>query len=105
MNGWSNKTWRQTPKHQPVSGTDWKTVVKSTGKGKRVAKYHPSLSPDQRQEMELGFRDDEDFLYESGTVRRFFRVFPSVIGASNGQETRCVEIQHHFSGDVHGYPD
>ena len=55
--------------------------------------------------MELGFRDDEDFLYESGTVRRFFRVFPSVIGASNGQETRCVEIQHHFSGDVHGYPD
>lgn len=54
--------------------------------------------------MELGFRDDEDFLYENGTVRRFFRVFPAVIGASNGQETRCVEIQHHFAGDVHGYP-
>ncbi len=68
--------------------------------------YDPSLTDGEIREMEMSC------VTGAGTelprtlshVRRFYRDFGTVIGASEGQKTEYVFVQYTSDGTVHGYP-
>jgi DNA polymerase II small subunit/DNA polymerase delta subunit B len=84
-------------------------VVRGTGGRKGVARYAPSLSLAQIEQMEMETVTVQGLGNEilAGTkphVREFWRDMGRTIGASNGRETEYIFVVYHLSGAVHGYP-
>lgn len=76
--------------------------------GKTVpAFYHPDYSSDaSRKDLEMLCVRNGTELNPGGarTKRCFFMRMDSVVGASNGEETKYVYAEYLISGEVHGRP-
>jgi hypothetical protein len=102
---WTKKTWKYYKKHIPPNQRTkkWEHLVRETAERGHKGYYHPSLIG-QIQNMETKALDEGKALHEHGPVRYCWLEFADVIGASEGQETKFLLVEHHQAGDFHGHP-
>ena len=107
---WNPPQWSDHgEKHFPELSVSWDRVVKGTGEGKQIAKYHSRLSKQQIQSMELKAitNNQREIPQTKPNTRAFWdkvsdEEFP--IGASSGRETAYIYVEYNSSGPVHGRP-
>ena len=81
-------------------------IAAQTGDADEPAVYDPRLTADAIRDMEmecvsgLGIELPRTIPH----VRRFYRVFDWIVGASDGKKTDCIFVQYNSDGAVHGYP-
>lgn len=107
---WNPPQWSDHgKKHFAAPGSSWDAVVKKTGEGKRIAKYHLRLSEQEIRTMELAIVNAEknEIPQSRPNVRAFWSKVKEdqvPIGASDGRETPYVYVEYVSSGPVHGRP-
>jgi len=101
--GWLTKRWnRYDGKHRVHRLTKWKDAVEATKWDAAV--YRPAMTDKEQESLEIGCIRDENFLKERGVKRAYWMDTGSMIGASNGEETTYIYVEHRREGDVHGRP-
>jgi hypothetical protein len=85
-------------------------IVRTTGEGRRVAKYHPNLTDIIVEQLEMECvqgQGNEIVPHPKPNVRMFWRELPNLrhpVGASLGHETFFMYVEWNSSGPVHGRP-
>jgi len=78
--------------------------VKSTGEPGEEACYHPSITIARQEAMEMGCIAPERLFSVLRHKRMYFMDIGRIIGASSGEETSVLYVEHLTSGEVHGRP-
>ena len=89
-------------KHLPVVHVAWEKVVVSTKHGDC---HYKSGSPESIWQRELNcVATGKELPKKHPTLRRFWKSFSVVIGASLGKETKIIYVEWHKAGACHGWP-
>ncbi|MBX3415222.1 MAG: hypothetical protein KF708_21230 [Pirellulales bacterium] len=93
-------------------------VRRQTGLGRKIAKYHSSLTFDDIETIEMAFEGDHvltiggrvytshaEQIFSHSVVRiHFVRIDELILGASLGEDTNIALVKLSQPGCVHGYP-
>ena len=82
----------------------WDRLVRETRQRGHPSYYHPSLVG-RIEEIEMRCLREGRLFSEVYPTRYYWMEFGFVVGASRGEETRFLLVEHDASsGDVHGHP-
>jgi hypothetical protein len=101
---------RDYDKHHPDYTAKWEHVIRRTKGSGGVARYHPSLSLVEIEEMEMQTVNRKLGLGTEIAAKRklnkkvYWRRMDRVIGASNGKQTKYIYVEYGTQGNVHGRP-
>lgn len=105
---WQTPYWGGCDKHYPVlDGTPWLQIRAGTNKGRKVAKYHESMTDDDIEDLEMSFVEPDDLIWQEKCIRYYYARSSThpIVGASRGEETTYILIVRQQIGHVHGYPE
>lgn len=99
----SARYWQYRKKHLPLPNHEWQKVVEWTRND--AARYKLGLPMEIEQiEMECVRTGNEMRRDRRVTVKRYWKEFDFVVGASEGMETKYVYAEWHSTNAVHGRP-
>jgi hypothetical protein len=101
---WAPPYWVAYDKHRPPPGVTWDRVVKDTGRKDGEACYHRSITPAEQQSIEMECIHPDRLFAVHRHKRMYFMNMGRRIGASSGEETTYIYVEHLTSGEVHGRP-
>jgi hypothetical protein len=108
-NQWAPPVWKYYKKHLPPDARTkgWGQLVRETGESGHKGYYHTDLRGEiealETLALESAIRLGR-LLSEVWPKRYYWFEFDRIIGASRGEETRFVLVEHHQCGDFHGHP-
>lgn len=101
---WAPPQWVPYKKHRPPPGVAWTTLVRDTGKPEGEAFYHPRVTVAEQEQMEMACIAPARLFREIGHKRMYFSDMGHIIGASSGEQTQYLYVEHLTNGQVHGRP-
>lgn len=101
---WAPPKWVKYDKHRPPPGLSWKALVKATGEPESAALYHPSVTLELQEKMEIACVRPQNLFATRGHKRMYFMDMGYIIGASAGSPTTLIYVEHLTNGQVHGRP-
>ncbi len=103
---WAPPKWRFYRKHIPP-GTrtkSWVQLVRETAEPGHKGYYHPDLR-EEIEAYEMACFQAQQLVSQTYPTRYYWAKFDRVVGASRGEETAYLLVEHDAStGDVHGHP-
>jgi hypothetical protein len=101
---WEKRNWAHYPKHAAKGSRPWPEQIKKTRNG--VAIYKKGVNLNQQQIETAALPPGGHLIIEQENRRIYYREFSYIIGASKGEPTRIVRVQHDGDplGSYHGYP-
>jgi hypothetical protein len=103
---WAEPRWESYPKHlpPPASRKEWAQVVRDTARKGHKGYYHQNLIA-EIEDLEMRCRrEGQQLPYARGPTRYYWLKLDRVVGASKGEETHYLLVEHAISGEVHGHP-
>ena len=102
---WVLKKWNPyNYKHRVSSSANWTDVVDQTKSNGYPAKYVPAMTDREQKLLEISCIRAENLIVEKFSVRAYFMKVGRIVGASDGEETRFIYVEHRREGPVHGRP-
>jgi len=100
---WAHPQWNwYNGRHRANNSVPWRKIVNGTKNG--VSKYYQGMTDAEQQALELRCVAQGNLIEEKGSVRSYYIDAGEIIGASEGEQTKFVYVEHHRLGTVHGSP-
>lgn len=91
-------------KHIPERNWTWEALLEKSRGREGDAWYHPRLSVEEIERIEMGALQDSLEIKQKPHQRVYLRTMDEIIGASKGKATNLVCVTYNQEGGVHGFP-